>query len=182
MTDDRAMMLEVKAGNLDYLTILFNNHHVKLFNYFLRMGNSKPQSEDLVQETFIRVLNYRSSYRGEHQFVSWLYRIAKNAAIDFYRKQPTHNHSAEFDEDVHSDVRTLTDDLSETQKHEHFRQALQQLDAEQREIIILSRFQQLKYEEIAELLECNLNTLKTRMRAALGALKQEYELLSGASS
>ncbi len=181
MTDDNAMMLEVKAGNLDYLTILFNNYHIKLFNYFIRMGNTKAASEDLVQETFIRVLNYRASYRGEHQFVSWLYRVAKNTAIDFYRKHPAQNQTAEFQEEIHSDAGTLTDELSSKQQQDNFQLALQRLSGEHREIIVLSRFQQLKYDEIAELMECNLNTLKTRVRAALKALKEEYDLISGVS-
>ena len=183
MIDDKALMLSVKAGELDSLAQLFEKYHVALLNYFVRMGNSRSLGEDLVQETFVRVLNYRQTYQGENLFSSWLYRIARNTAIDYHRKpaqKQAHAHDS-FEDSEHSDQRTLTEGLQESERQQHFEQALCSLQPEQRELIILSRYQQLKYEEIAELLGLKVNTLKTRMRAALSALKQQYDLLAGVS-
>ena len=183
MMNDKAMMLAVKSGELDYLAQLFEKYHVALLNYFIRMGNLRTVSEDLVQETFVRVLTYRASYQGENKFSSWLYRIARNAAIDHYRKpgQKQAQLHDSFEESYHSDDQQLTDHIQHSQQQAHFDQAMAALNHEQRELIVLSRYQQLKYEEIAELMECNLNTIKTRMRAALRDLKQHYDLCSGAS-
>ena len=184
MIDDKALMLSVKSGELDSLAQLFEKYHVALLNYFIRMGNSRSLGEDLVQETFLRVLTYRQTYQGDNLFSSWLYRIARNAAIDFHRKpvqKQAHAHESYEDADM-SDNETLTENLVELQKQQHFQQALAALQPEQRELIILSRYQQLKYEEIADLLDCKLNTLKTRMRAAISALKQQYDLLAGVST
>ena len=181
MIDDKALMLSVKAGELDNLAQLFEKYHVALLNYFVRMGNARPLAEDLVQETFVRVLTYRQTYQGENLFSSWLYRIARNAAIDYHRKPAQKQAHDSFEDTEHGNEQTLTDDLQESEKQQHFRQALAALQPEQRELIILSRYQQLKYEEIAELLDCKLNTLKTRMRAAMSALKQQYDMQAGVS-
>lgn len=183
MIDDKALMLSVKAGELDNLAQLFEKYHVALLNYFVRMGNSRSLGEDLVQETFVRVLTYRQTYQGENLFSSWLYRIARNTAIDHHRKpaqKQAHAHDS-FEDSEHSNDQTLTDDLQQSEKQQHFQQALAALQPEQRELIILSRYQQLKYEEIAELMDCKLNTLKTRMRAAMSALKHQYDMLAGVS-
>ncbi len=183
MIDDKALMLSVKSGELDSLAQLFEKYHVPLVNYFIRMGNGRSLSEDLVQETFVRVLTYRKTYQGDNQFSSWLYRIARNTAIDYYRKpaqKQAHAHD-NFEDSQHSDDKTLTEALQEEQRQQLFQEALAALQPEQRELIILSRYQQLKYEEIAELLDCKLNTLKTRMRAAMSALKQQYDMLAGVS-
>lgn len=181
MTNDKALMLAVKAGQTEYVSVLFENHHIKLFNYFIRMGNSASVSEDLVQETFIRLLTYRETYQGENEFLSWLYRIAKNAAIDLYRKNSRNQQNEAFDEAAHSDE----SDIGEKHENDHrqllFEKALAKLEPEQREIIILSRYQQMKYEDIADMFGCNLNTLKTRMRAAIRNLKKEFDQLAGAS-
>jgi len=181
MANDKAIMLAIKDGDVDQLAVLFEKYHVALLHYFVRMGNNQAVSEDLVQETFLRVLKYKASYLGDNQFSSWLYRIARNAAIDFHRKPAQRNHHETYEESDHAGDENLSDQMTRSQQQDHFQQALASIEPAQRELIVLSRFQQLKYEEIAELLECNLNTLKTRIRAALANLKQQYELISGAS-
>lgn len=181
MTNDKALMLAVKAGQTDYLSLLFEKHHVRLFNYFIRMGNSASHSEDLVQETFMRVLTYRDTYKGENEFLSWLYRVAKNTSVDYYRKNNREQQHAVYEETSYADSIDLSATHMNRQREALFEKALAKLAPESREIIILSRFQQLKYEQIAELLDLNLNTLKTRMRAAIQELKQQFDDLSGAS-
>jgi RNA polymerase sigma-70 factor (ECF subfamily) len=179
MTDEKELMFKVKAGQLDCLAPLFEANKVRLFNYFKRMGNSPQVSEDLVQETFMRILAYRSSFNGTSSFRSWLYGIAHNTSVDHFRK---HKHSInhdEFDETTMDGNATLSEELEVEQKHTLFEQALQAIPAQMREIIVLSRFEQMKYEEIAQLIDCNLNTLKSRMSLAIKRLKESYQRLSG---
>ena len=178
MTDENALMMQVKDGQLDSLAVLFENNQVRLFNFFLRMGNSRALSEDFVQETFMRVLAYRTSFTGDSSFRSWIYRIARNAAIDYFRKNKNANKLDELKEEQLSGQGEITELLESEEKQHLFNKALESISSEHREIIILSRFQQLKYEEIADLLECNLNTLKTRMRSAISQLKMSYQQLN----
>ena len=143
------------------------------------MGINQALSEDLVQETFMRILAYRTTYKAQNSFKAWLYRIARNAVSDHFRKMANHNIHDVFDEESAIAEATLVDGLEQESKQVLFDKALLSLPAEQREIIILSRFQQLNYTEIAEMLECNLNTLKTRMQVAIAQLRKQYLIVSG---
>lgn len=179
MTDENELMMQVKGGQLDSLAILFESNKKRLFNFFRKMGNSPEVSEDLVQETFMRILAYRSSYNGSSTFRTWLYGIARNTSVDHFRKHKNSMGHDEFDESAIDGKGTLTDDIVNEQKQSLFNQALQSIPAELREIIVLSRYQQMNYEDIAQMVNCNLNTLKSRMRLAVGKLKESYQRLSG---
>lgn len=179
MTDEKELMLQVQKGQLECLAVLFESNKVRLFNFFRRMGNSPEVSEDLVQETFMRVLSYKSTYNGDAAFRTWLFGIARNVSVDHFRKYKNAMNSEEFDETTIDDESTLCDEFLEQQKHNLFNKALLNIPAELREILVLSRFQQLRYEEIAEMVNCNLNTLKSRMSLAIVKLKESYNRLNG---
>jgi len=83
---DHQIMQEVRDGQVEKLAILFERHHVSLFNYFLRLTGNRAAGEDLVQEVFTRILKYRATYQGEDKFVVWMFKIARNAHIDLLRR------------------------------------------------------------------------------------------------
>jgi len=182
MTDEKELMFQVKAGRLDKLAILFESNKVQLYNYFLRSGSQRALSEDLVQETFMRILAYRTSFQGSSSFKSWMYGIARNTRADHYRKNNSQNQHCDIDEQEIATEFTLTEDVELDQQQMLFTKSLETLPREHREIIILSRFQQLNYQEIASLLDCNLNTLKARMRKAISILQDNYQQLTGGSA
>lgn len=179
MTDERALMFEVQNGQLDKLAVLFENNHKQLFNYFLRTGNNRASSEDLVQETFMKVLAYRSSFSGSASFKSWLFGIARNTKADYYRKSKQATPHVDIDEHEVNTEQTLGEQMEDWQKNNLFERALASLTPDMREIVVLSRFHQLNYEDIAQLNNCNLNTLKSRMRKALGLLQDAYQRFAG---
>lgn len=86
MTDVQ-MMEDVRDGKVERLTVLFERHHVPLFNFFLRLTGSSSIGEDLVQDVFYRILNYRHTYKGQSKFTTWMYQIARNTHIDYLRKK-----------------------------------------------------------------------------------------------
>lgn len=180
MIDEKALMLLVRDGQVDKLAILFERYKVKLYNYFRRLGNSTAHSEDLVQETFMRVLAYRTSFNGDSQFNTWLYSIARNTSVDFHRKNKHAASHDEFDEEhLDTDDKTVIGEFVANEQQALFDKALNTIEPQHRDIIVLSRFAQLRYEQIAELVDCNLNTLKSRMTLAMSKLKQTYQQLSG---
>ena len=179
MFDEKELMFQVKAGQLDKLAPLFEAHKVQLFNYFIRMGNSRALREDLVQETFMRILAYRSSFGGISSFKSWMYGVARNAAVDHYRKNKNQTLNCEIDSEELVNEQTLGEAFEAEQQHTFFNQSLASISPEDREIIVLSRFQQLNYQEISALLDCNLSTLKSRMRSAVNKLRASYQELVG---
>ena len=173
MTDD-AVMLEVKGGRVESLAILFERHHVQLFNFFLRLTGSRPASEDLVQEVFIRILKYRASYRGEDKFLGWMYRIAHNAHIDHLRR---HKETVALDDqfvEAISPEPGLEDRVVQNQDAALMSKALSRLPQEKQKVLVLSRFQNMKYREIAELLGCPVGTVKATVHRALKELGDIY--------
>lgn len=179
MNDEMSLMLKVKEGQIGYLSDLFEANHVALYNFYLKSGLNRALAEDLVQETFMRVLAYRTTYLAESSFKAWFYRIARNVVADHFRKLSNRDLHESFEEKHIAASQSLDQELEQESKQSDFDQALLAIPAEHREIIILSRFQQLNYSDIAELLNCNINTLKTRMRTAISNLKQEYRIITG---
>lgn len=86
MTDVQ-MMEDVRDGKVERLAVLFERHHVPLFNFFLRLTGSSSIGEDLVQDVFYRILNCRHTYKGQSKFTTWMYQIARNTHIDYLRKK-----------------------------------------------------------------------------------------------
>jgi len=177
MPDEKELMFQVKGGQLDKLAVLYENNKLALLNFFKRSGNSHALSEDLVQETFMRVLAYRTSFLGKSTFKSWLYGIARNTLSDHFRKTGNRPIYDDIDGLEISDETSLDDKMLSEQQTKLFKKSLANLSFEHRELILLSRFQQLNYQEIASLLDCNLNTLKARMRSAIAKLHLGYQQL-----
>ncbi len=176
---DNSLMEEVKEGKVEKMAVLFEKHHVALFNFFMRLTGNRNISEDLVQEVFMRMLKYRSTYQGRSKFTLWMYQIARNAHIDYLRKKKD---ALPLDEQWTDPV--TTDDspeekLEEGQEVQLLRQALAQLPLKKREVLILSRYQNLKYKEIAELMDCHIGTVKAHVHRAIKELGRIYFEIQG---
>lgn len=166
-------MEKVRAGDLDKMNLLFERHHRNLFGYFYRLTNDAEQSEDMVQIAFYRMLKYRHAYRGEGKFIYWMYSIAKNIWIDAGKKKNVIEYGERNKEllQVPSREKTGEDLLLATERKQLLQQAMAQLAPQQKEAIILSKFQGLKYQDIAEMMNCTENTIKSRVRRGLMELK-----------
>ena len=168
-------MREICAGDLRKLSVLFDRHHAKLYRYYVRMTADPQWSEDLVQEVFFRMLKYRDTYRFESQFSTWMYQIARNAHIDPVRKKKWETPLPEgWDGPARAG-----ESLERKQEHELVLRALAKLPPEKREVLVLSRFQGMKYEQIAELLGCEVGAVKVRVFRAVRSLREIFFELSG---
>ena len=176
---DNRLMEDVKDGKVEKMAVLFEKHHVSLFNFFMRLTGNRNISEDLVQEVFMRMLKYRTTYQGRSKFTLWMYQIARNAHIDFLRKKK----DALPLDDQWSEPITTEDSPEEMleggQEVQLLRQALAQLPLKKREVLILSRYQNLKYKEIAELMDCHIGTVKAHVHRAIKELGKIYFELQG---
>jgi RNA polymerase sigma factor (sigma-70 family) len=170
---DEDLMSQVRNGAGEMLGVLFERYHVPLFNFYLKLSGDRPVSEDLVQEVFLRILKYRHSYIPGTPFRAWIYQIARNARLDHFRKRkPETNWEPEM-----SPVVTPVDTAQQSQEAVLLHSALMQISKDKREVLVLSRFQDLKYEEIAQLLGCEVGTVKTRVHRALQELRQVFHQL-----
>ncbi len=182
MTFDNQLMEDVKTGKVEKLAVLFEKYHVQLFNFFLRLTGNRGISEDLVQDVFMRILKYRKTYRGESKFTVWMYQIARNAHIDHLRKSKGELPLDDQWEDVTEPDPSPAAQFEMGEDIELVRQALAQLPLKKREVLVLSRFQDLKYREIAELLGVQIGTVKAHVHRAIKELGKIYYELSGGTA
>jgi len=175
---DNALMLKVKDGDLDRLGLLFERYKKPLFGFFYGMNKDAELCEDLVQNVFFRILKYRYLFRGEGDFKTWMFHIARNVNHDHYRKNKLGKRETveEWNEKLgHSDIYT-----AQVQQDEELKMlslAMDRLPEDKREILLLSKFQDKKYKEIGEIIGCSEGAVKVKVFRALQDLKAVYKQL-----
>lgn len=176
---DNELMERVRAGDLAQLAHLFERHRVKLYNFYLRLTRSRTLSEDMVQEVFLRVLKYRHTFRGEGEFTMWMYHIARNAYRDHTTKWKHEWVADSEQEEPASGDPGAHDALELDQNARLLQEALARLPVEKREILVLSRYQELRYEVIGGILNCSTGAVKVRVHRAMKELREIFFQLSG---
>jgi RNA polymerase sigma factor (sigma-70 family) len=170
-------MLAVREGDLDQLSLLFDRHHKHLYNFFLRMTGSTEDGEDLVQEVFLRMLNYRNTYRDDSRFETWMFQIARNARIDSFRKRRRGEPLSVDREPVNPDPGP-DESLIKKNETDLLHRALALLAEDKREVLLLSRFQNMEFREIAGILDEKETTVKVRAHRAVRELGEIYRQLT----
>lgn len=171
-------MKQVQAGDTGQLATLFERYHVPLFQYLLHLSRDHAWSEDLVQDVFFRVLKYAASYDPTFPFKVWLYRMARNVYFDSAYKRRGETGSSEL-EHMPSDEPQADVMLARKQDTMLLQEALQQLPEDKRELLVLSRFHGLRYEEIGQILRVETGTVKVRVYRALKQLRERFCELRG---
>lgn len=177
--NDEALMLAVRDGEVGKLGALFDRYHRMLFDFFTRITGNRAVAEDLVQDVFFRILKYRKTYRDDSHFKTWMFHIARNARIDYFKKHRAEVLFPEEGFDIESQSPYPSHELETQQQTELLQRAMYKLPDEKREVLVLARYQELKYEEIADLLGCEVGTVKVRVHRALKELRDVYLKLSG---
>jgi RNA polymerase sigma factor (sigma-70 family) len=175
--DDAEVMTQVRDGRLEMLAVLFERHHVKLFNFFLRLTRSRERSEDLVQEVFLRVLKYRHAYRSGAAFAPWLYQIARNAHLTELRQSRRDLPLEDVLDQAPDPAESPAAVVERKQNEDLLRLALDRL--RRREILLLSRHEELKYRDLATLFECSVGALKVEVHRAVKDLRKAFLELEG---
>lgn len=176
-TSDHDLMLAVRAGELTRLGDLFERHHRPLFGFLARLTREPDVAEDLVQIVFQRILKYRHTYRDEGKFSAWIYHLARRVATDHFNRRkriPTPTDPTAFTEVTDDETPAANEQAAQSDELNLMQNALATLPTEQREILILHRFQHLPHEEIGRLLNISTGTAKVRVHRALAALRDRF--------
>ena len=170
--DDLALMVQVKNESEAAFCTLVHRHQRPLLNYFARMGASMA-GEDLAQETFIRLWNYRKKYKPSAKFTTFLYTLARHVWLDSFRRQVRFRL---FSDRYREEVPASTDGgIGAVRKQIDIQAALSHLSPKLREVLVLAVHQGLSYEEISAILSIPMGTVKSRVFNALATLQEMYD-------
>ena len=179
-------MLAFKAGDARAFSTLVTRHRGSVFNFILRYTNHRQRAEDLLQETWLKVVRSSSEYQPKARFTTWVFTIARNLCVDSARKE-SYRKTDSLDAPVaggEEGDRALGELVQDEQGSSPDRaahnvrlrplleKALQALPDEQREVFLLREYHGVGFKEIAEVTGVNENTVKSRMRYALEGLRK----------
>ncbi len=170
---DEYFMNRVKNGDLAAMAELFERYHVRIYNFMLKLTFDKSVSQDLTQNLFYRIIKYRHTFNSEHSFKSWIFRMARNIHIDYCKQQQKASEQFKQVEEYDMNIGEETSAYDE-EDYERLDMAFARLNPDQKEIIILGRFQKLKYEEISSIKDMSVPSIKVQMHRALKQLKEHY--------
>ncbi|MDH3608248.1 MAG: sigma-70 family RNA polymerase sigma factor [Gammaproteobacteria bacterium] len=177
-TSDENLMLLYQQGEQAAFETLYRRYKDVLYRYFLKHCSDRSQSEELYQEVWIKLINSVARYKPKAKFKTYLFTIAHNTLVDFYRKakpsQTIEFEEAEMTEEFTNNPTPLAmpeDEFTLKQKTNLFIQTLEALPADQKEAAILHFEQEMSVQEIAEITQVKTETAKSRLRYAKNKLK-----------
>jgi RNA polymerase sigma-70 factor, ECF subfamily len=184
---DVQLMLDVKAGDEASFELLLQRYRTPLVNFLFRMVRNREQAEDLAQEVFLRVYRAREEYVPSAKFTTWLFRIATNLALNSMRDTRYQKLEVSIDAPVILDAEdgderpldlaekhpNIEQHLVEDVRVKMIRHAINKLPEKQRAAVLLHKYQELDYSEIAKILSCSESALKSLLFRAYEALRVE---------
>lgn len=190
-SDGSDLMVRFVQGDDDAFEALMSLHENGILNFFYRLTRERYAAEDMTQELFLRVFNYRDTYSPQASFKSFLFRMARNLWIDRYRRKKVRpkeyslqapspksgnaERGAPSTERIQSEEQAPPDKAVHMERLEHLEKAVSRLPEKLREVVVLSLEGKMKYAEIAETLDVPVGTIKSRMHAAVSRLRAWME-------
>jgi RNA polymerase sigma-70 factor (ECF subfamily) len=187
---DVQLMLDVKAGDEASFGFLLQKYRTPLVNFLFRMVRDQATAEDLAQEVFLRVYRARKQYSPSAKFTTWMFRIATNLALNSvrdnrYRKMetsidaPQSNEEEKVTRDLPAREMRIDEHLVEQARVDMIRRAVESLPEKQRVAVLLHKYEEMDYSEIARVLECSESALKSLLFRAYETLRVELAPMVG---
>jgi len=178
---DPELVSAFKAGDAEALGLLMQRHQAALFGYLLRLTGRRDAAEDLFQEVFLKLVKNPGAYNEREKFKAWLFTVARNAAMDLFRREGSRS---EISLDGEGDKPGPADFLASAEPGpaeafygkalgERIGAALDSLSEDQREVFYLRHYSELSFKEIAEMLKVPIGTVLARMSRAAAQLRKK---------
>jgi RNA polymerase sigma-70 factor (ECF subfamily) len=176
---DAELMLRVKDGDGTSFALLLEKHRAPVIHFLYRMVQDRPVSEELAQEVFLRVYRSRETYEPTAKFTTWLFRIATHLALNWLRDEKNERAQERLDETVaDAPVRQVPDGAPSAEhrmvhqvKVDEVRRAVAALPDKQRAAVLMHKYQEMEYSQIANVLSCSESAVKSLLFRAYETLR-----------
>ena len=176
---DAELMLRVREGDPASFALLLERHRVPVIHFLYRMVQNQAVAEELAQEVFLRVYRSRHSYEPTARFTTWLFRIATHLALNQIRDRRHEKSSESLDEDPRDGIsRQVADtlpnveqDLLRQARLNEVRQAIETLPVKQKAAVLMHKYQEMEYSQIAKVLSCSESAVKSLLFRAYETLR-----------
>lgn len=166
MNSDDVLVRRIRTGDSTALDELITQYYPRILRYCYWHVVNRNDAEDATQDTFLKLILHLDSYEQRGKFSSFLYKIATNVCVDYYRRNRT--------ESANYEVTHESSNVEEIELKDSFTWRLRNLSEEQKEVVILRFTGELKIREIAEVMDIPVRTAQSRLRIALKHLKLDY--------
>lgn len=176
---DAQLMLQVREGDIGSFELLLAKHRLPVVNYLTRMVRNQAVAEELAQEVFLRVYKARGNYEPSAKFTTWLYRIATHMALNSIRDRRRERNHQSIDEDPGerrplqpADQRAnMEERMLRHARLEVVRRAIAALPEKQRAAVLMHKYEELDYQQIAAVLGCSVSAVKSLLFRAYETLR-----------
>lgn len=182
---DEMLMSRVARGDETAFEILMSRYEDRIYGFTIRMLRDADEARDAFQETFLRVYRKADTFHPDRSFVTWLFTVARNVCLDRIkarkRKAPEVSVEAmqesgldpatEINGEVGTPIENPHESAAARELEEAVRSAIMKLPEGQRDVMLLKEFENLTYQEIADVLQCSVGTVKSRFHYAFLTLK-----------
>lgn len=181
---DESLMRRIASGDLAAFDTLYSRYHQQIYNFVRKQVSAPETAEDLVQEIFLRVYRSAKGFDADKKFSSWMYRIALNEIKRHWKRStarqayslnsPLGDGTGEAErQDLIEDQHPGPAEKFETESvSQNLRKLIDRLPEKQKTVVLLKVYQELTFEQIAEICECPLSTVLSRMRYAVSKLRR----------
>jgi RNA polymerase sigma-70 factor (ECF subfamily) len=184
--DDAAIMLELRAGNMDAFDILLAKYRKPIIHFMFRMVHNQAVAEELAQEVFLRIYRSRETYRAEARFSTWLYRIATNLGVNHARDTRRERSASTVYLDEPDAETGTTPDVADTtpsaeasmlsrERMNAIRQHVMALPERQRTAVLMHKYEGLDYKQIGEVLKLSESATKSLLFRAYQTLRDKLK-------
>lgn len=171
------IITRASKGDMEAFKVMYDTASGFVYSLAFRMTSNKEDAEEVTQDVFVKVYKNLRYFQFRSSFKTWVYRVVCNTAINFTKKRArTQNRMVEYDDAVKKDhaAHEPATELEKEMNKEYVMSLLSVLNPDQRACVVLRNIEGLSYEEIANALKININTVRSRLKRARGVLLAHF--------
>lgn len=180
--NDQHYINQVLEGNANAFSALVNQYKDLVFTLAYKMLKNKEEAEEASQDTFVKVFNSLTKFKGESKFSTWIYKITYNTCLDRLKKNTKKNsvvYLEDFNEQQIKVIESILENIDEKERNQKIQECLQLLPGEDAFLLTLYYFDDQSLEEIAKVIDCNSNNVKIKLfrtrKKLASILKEQLE-------